>query len=69
VSDTDDATNCNTFEPITVFETTTQSEETLAKEFVAFDHGLYYSWFIGQYFNTYTEAIAATVAKLKEVAE
>ena len=57
------------FTPTTLFDQITQSPETLANEFVSFDHGLYYSWFVGQYFNTYAEAIAATVVKLKEVVE
>ena len=52
----------------TLFDRITQSPETLAKEFVAFDHGQYYSWFLGRYFNTYPEAFSATVEKLKEVA-
>ena len=66
----DDAPACNRFEQkSTLFDRITQSPETLANEFVSFDHGLYYSWFLGQYFNTYTDAIAATVEKLKEVEE
>lgn len=34
VTDTDDATKCDTFEPITVFDRVTQSPETLAGKLV-----------------------------------
>jgi hypothetical protein len=75
VSDTDDATNCDTFEPITVFDRITASPEVLAVEFVGMMYDRvsgedrYYSMFTGEFYNSYAEAIAATVAKLKEVAE
>lgn len=80
VSDTDDATNCDTFEPITVFDRITQSPETLAPNFVyhvtSFLDGLdkpkkiWYSTLIhNKSFETELEAKRATVARLKEEVE
>lgn len=75
VSDTDDATNCDTFEPITVFHSITSSPEVLAPEFVEMMYDRvagdyrYYSILTGEFYNSREEAIAATVAKLKEVCD
>ena len=60
---------------MTVFDRITQSEETLAVEFVGMmydrvsGNDRYYSMLTGEFYNDYAEALEATVAKLKEVAE
>ena len=77
VSDTDDATNCDAFEPITVFHRITTSPEVLAEELVykTIDSSYCTSGRVVRWTSTLSdweydskaEAIAATVAKLKEV--
>lgn len=60
---------------VTVFDRITQSPEVLAKEFCeemfsCFDNGFrWFSMLTGEFYNSKPEAIAATVAKLKEVGE
>ena len=57
----------------TVFDTITVSPEVLAEEFVEMMYDRvagdyrYYSMLTGEFYNSRAEAIAATVAKLKEV--
>lgn len=65
---------CKDFEPIpkqTVFQKITQSEETLAAELVFWGHDKNGEWYtshlLDEDYQTEAEAIAATVAKLKEV--
>lgn len=58
-----------------LFDRITKSIDTLAVEFVGMMYDRvsgedrYYSMLTGDFYNTYEEAIAATVAKLKEVVE
>ena len=57
----------------TLFDRITQSEETLAVEFAEMMYDRvsgeyrYYSMLTAEFYSDYSEAIAATVAKLKEV--
>jgi hypothetical protein len=57
----------------TVFDRITKSIDTLAVEFVGMMYDRvsgedrYYSMLTGDFYNSYNEAIAATVAKQKEV--
>ena len=73
VSDTDDATNCDTFEPITIFHRITASPEVLAEKLVyrianiGGFRAMYSSLIINKCYHAKAKAIAATVAKLKEV--
>lgn len=76
VTDTDDATKCDTFEPITVFDRVTQSPETLAKNsFYVYveDNGdgekeyFFATPWTDELYDTIEAAVAAAVAKLKEV--
>lgn len=84
VSDTDDATNCDTFEPITIFDRITTSPEVLAEKLVypkgeklcciGTDNRYEYKMMWGSVllpgitFKEYAEAYLSTVAKLEEVA-
>jgi hypothetical protein len=65
---------CASFKsPPTVFDRITASPEVLAVEFVGMMYDRvsgedrYYSMLTGEFYNSYEEAISATVAKLKEV--
>jgi hypothetical protein len=67
---------CKDFEPIpkqTVFQSITQSPEVLAAEMVFWGHDKDGEWYtshlLDEDYQTEAEAIAATVAKLKEVVE
>lgn len=57
----------------TIFDRITKSVDTLAEEFVGMMYDRvsgeyrYYSMLTGEFYNSYEEAIAATVIKLKEV--
>ena len=59
--------------PKTVFDRITSSPEVLAPEFVGMMYDRvsgedrYYSMLTGEFYNSYEEAIAATLKKLKEV--
>ena len=59
----------------TIFSRITQSPEVLAVEFVGMMYDRvsgedrYYSMLTGEFYNSYEEALAATVTKLKEVVE
>ena len=72
---TSDDENCRNYEAQTVFDRITQSEETLAEKLVyitvtAWGETVYMSTIIrDRMFKTREEAHAATVTKLKEVAE
>lgn len=70
VSDTDDATNCDTFEPITVFDRITSSPEVLAEKLVfSLTPGVFTSHIIDTVHLHAKDAFAATVEKLKEVCD
>ena len=66
--------NCHCFFPKSVFDRITESPEVLA-EFLVFHNCIYkgrikyHSSVVGGEFDTREDAIAATVAKLKEVAD
>lgn len=76
VADTDDATKCDTFEPITVFDWVTQSPEKLAENsvyvHVVGDSDEEKEYFFAtpwtsEMYETIEAAVAAAVVKLKEV--
>lgn len=74
-SDRESTIACILFEPkhSTIFDRITSSPEVLAEEFVEMMYDRvagdyrYYSVLTGEFYNNRDEAIAATVAKLKEV--
>jgi hypothetical protein len=75
ISDVDPKCDCFRRKRPTLFDRITASPEVLAEEFVEMMYDRvagdyrYYSMLTGEFYNSREEAIAATVAKLKEVAD